>query len=94
MAQLMKMISVVQMRLTLSSIDNGCTLGFVGDDDVKYADVVSSGECMTIVVRLSGGRDAMITTLFMVFMNKDHNYAIRGTPDDGPRVACRTVPKG
>lgn len=76
------------------NLDNGRTLGFVGEDDVKYADVVSGGEGMTMVVRLSGGRDAMIETPFMVFMNKDRNYPIRGTPDNVPGVAYRTGPKG
>ena len=40
--------------------DNGRTLGFMGDEEVKYADVVSSGEWMTMVVRLSGGFAANI----------------------------------
>ena len=36
-------------------MDNGKTLGFRGDDNVKYADVVSAGVGMTMVVRLTGG---------------------------------------
>ena len=32
------------------NMDNGRTLGFRGDDDVKYADVVSGGLGMTMVV--------------------------------------------
>ena len=35
---------------------NGSTLGFTGDEGVKYADVVSGGEGMTLLVRRSGGR--------------------------------------
>lgn len=76
------------------NLDNGRTLGFAGEDDVKYVDVVSGGEGMTMVVRLSGGRDAKIEPPFMVFMNKDRNYPIRGTPDDVPGTAYRTGPKG
>ena len=75
-------------------MDNGRTLGFVGGTEVKYTDVVSGGEGLTMVVRLSGGRDARVEPPFMAFMNKDRNYPIRGTPDDRPDVAYRTGPKG
>ena len=34
------------------NMDNGRTLGFRGDSNVKYADVVAEGEAMTMVVRL------------------------------------------
>ncbi|RLN44471.1 hypothetical protein BBJ28_00018722, partial [Nothophytophthora sp. Chile5] len=33
--------------------DNGKTLGFSGEKKIKYADVVSGGEGMTMVVRIS-----------------------------------------
>ena len=49
---------------------------------------------MKMVVRLSSGRDARVESPFMVFMNKDRNYPIRGTPDDRPDVAYRTGSKG
>eukprot|EP00171_Calliarthron_tuberculosum_P003520 IDg3520t1 len=38
----------------LFNVDNGRTLGFAGQSEVKYADVVSGGEGMTMLVRLSG----------------------------------------
>lgn len=76
------------------NMDNGLTLGFAGDDDVKYADVVSGGEGMTMVVRITGGANAKIAAPFMIFKNKDRNYPIRGTPDDIPGVSYRTAPKG
>jgi hypothetical protein len=37
------------------NMDNGHTLGFRGDTTVKYADVVSGGDTMTMVVRISEG---------------------------------------
>jgi hypothetical protein len=37
--------------------DTGKTLGFVGETSIKYADVVSGGEGMTMVVRLTGGKE-------------------------------------
>lgn len=75
-------------------MDNGTTLGFAGDVEVKYADVVSGGEGMTMLVRLSGGRDARIEPVFMIFKNKDRHYPIRGTPDDVLGISYRSGPKG
>ena len=37
------------------NLDNGRTLGFRGDTTVKYVEVVSGGESMTMVIRISGG---------------------------------------
>lgn len=41
-------------------LDNGKTLGIYGEQNVKYADVVSSGEPITIMVSITGGKSAMI----------------------------------
>lgn len=68
-------------------MDNGHTLGFKGDMEVKYADVVSGGDGMTMVVRLSGGRDAQIDPPFMVFTNRNRSCPIKGVPDTVPGVA-------
>ena len=75
-------------------MDNRSTLGFTGDEWVNYTDVVSEGEGMNMLVRLSGGRDAKIKPPVMVFKNKNRNYPIRGTVDNIPGVAYRTGPKG
>ena len=45
------------------NLDNGRTLGFRGDTTIKYAEVVSGGDSMTIVIRISGGRRSMIKAL-------------------------------
>lgn len=76
------------------NLDNGHTLGFSGEKEVKYADVVSGGEGFTMVVRLTGGRDARVAPPFMVFKNADSNYPIRNVPDTVPGVAYRTGKKG
>lgn len=76
------------------NVENGRTLGFIGDESVKYADVSSGGDSMTMVLRISGGRHARIEHPFMIFQNKDRNYPIRGVPDDVPGVSYRTGPKG
>ena len=36
------------------NMDNGKSLGFIGDDSVKYADVVSGGDGVTMIVRITG----------------------------------------
>lgn len=43
---------------------------------IKYADIISAGEAITMLVRFSGDRDAKIEPSFMVFMNKYRNYPI------------------
>ena len=39
------------------NLDNGRTLEFRGDTIVKYAEVVSRGDSMTMVIRIQGGVD-------------------------------------
>jgi hypothetical protein len=72
------------------NMDNGHTLGFRGDTTVKYADVVSGGDSMTIVVRISGGRRSFIEASMFIFTNENSTYPIRGLNDNIPRVSYRT----
>lgn len=51
--------------------DNGPNFEFKREDDVKWADIVSVGDRMTIIVRLSDVRDSRIESYFIVFKNKD-----------------------
>ena len=44
----------------LVNLDNSHTLGFRGDTTMKYAEVVSGGDSMTMVIRISGGHRSMI----------------------------------
>ncbi|SPQ96949.1 unnamed protein product (mitochondrion) [Plasmodiophora brassicae] len=76
------------------NMDNGKTLGFRGDTEVKYADVVSGGIGMTMVVRLTGGPDARICPPMLIFQNENCFYPIRNVPDDVPGVVYRTAKKG
>jgi hypothetical protein len=54
------------------NVDNGRTLGFQGDTTIKYADVVSGGDSMTMVVRISGGRRFLIEAPRLIFTNVQH----------------------
>ena len=76
------------------NMDNGKTLGFRGDEHVKYVDVVSGGEAMTMVVRVIGGVHARIKTLMVIFTNANSSYPIQGLRDNIPGVTYRSSPKG
>ena len=78
------------------NVDSGTTLGFQGDKKVKYADVSSGGEGMTMVVRISGGVNARLRRTMMIFKNQDSRYPIttlplKNVPDD---MFYRTGPRG
>jgi len=62
--------------------DNVKTLGFGGENKVKYADVVSGGDGMTMVVRISGGPSAHLLPPMMIFLNDARSYPIRGVSND------------
>ena len=76
------------------NLDNGCTLGFRDDTTVKYAEVVSRGESMTMVIRISRRHRSMIEAPMLIFTNSGSNYPIRGLEDNISGVCYRTGPKG
>lgn len=49
------------------NMNNGRHLEFVWCEEVKYADVSSGGEGITMRVRSTGGKNASIHPLFIVF---------------------------
>jgi len=76
------------------NLDNGKTLGFRDDNDVKYADVVSDSMGMTLMIRLTGGPHARIYNPCVIFQNTSESYPIRGVPNDVPGICYRTTKKG
>ncbi|DBA02287.1 TPA: hypothetical protein N0F65_006162 [Lagenidium giganteum] len=60
----------------------GKTFGFVDETSIKYADVVSGGEGMPMVVRITGGSQARIMPPMMIFQNATESYPIRQVTDD------------
>ena len=76
------------------NVDNGKTLDFRGDENVKYADVASGGVGMTMVVRIRGGKFARLVPAFMIFQKESRNYPICAILEDVPGVTYRTGPKG
>ena len=74
--------------------DNVRTLGFHGDTEVKYADVVSDGIGMTMMVYITGGSRARnFGAPMMIFLNPNRSYAINSLPDDVPGASYRSGPK-
>lgn len=67
----------------------------MGEAEVKYSDVVSRCKGFTMIVRLSGGRNAQIEPHFLVFKNNYWNYLICGVLRDSVlSVVYRTRSKG
>ena len=64
------------------NLDNDRTLGFGGNTTVKYAKVVSRRDSITMVIRISRGRQSMIEALMFIFTNSGSNYPIRGLKDN------------
>ena len=48
------------------NMDNGRTVGMRGDEHVKYADVASGDEGITMMVRITGGRNARVEAPMLV----------------------------
>lgn len=65
-------------------------LGFIGDYDEKYADLLSVVEPITMMVRLTGGFNASIMTPVLIFKKLSRSYPISGLEDSVPGVPYRT----
>lgn len=69
--------------------ENELTLGFRGEECVKYLDDISGGERMAMMFQISGGVRARLEAPMMILKNKDSNYHITVLPDDVPGVCSR-----
>ena len=78
----------------LINCNNGRTLVFRGDKEIKYADVVSGGIGMTMMVYITRGSRARIGAPMMIFQNPNRSYPINNLPDDVHRASYRSGPKG
>lgn len=76
------------------NMDDGRTLGFTKDQEVRYTDITSGTEVMTMRVRISVGVNGPIEPPIMIFKNKSCNYPMRNVPDNGSGVTYRKGPKG
>lgn len=73
---------------------NGRTLGFIVDSDIKYSDVITGGENMAMMIRITGGIDVYLKPTFLIFNNQTRSYPICGLADTNPGVSYHTFSKG
>ena len=74
------------------NIGIGKTQGFVGHKHVEYADVVSAGDPLTMMVCLPGERHSQMFPPMIVFESQKHSNPTRGVPDDVPGGCYRSSP--
>ncbi len=61
---------------------------------VRYADVASGNEGITMIVRITGGKDAHVEVPMLVFINGKCSYPIQGVPDSVPGACFRSGKRG
>lgn len=74
--------------------NDGRTLAMKGDESVRFADIVSGEDGMTMMLLLGGCPAAEMGLTLLVFKNGKYSYPIRGVPHDVPGVCYRSQPKG
>lgn len=74
--------------------NDGRTLAMRGDENIKFADIVSGNEGMTLMLTLGGGSKARMEVPMLIFKNSNSSYPIRGLEDRVPGVCYRSQPKG
>lgn len=76
------------------NMDDEKTLEMKGATSVKYHDVVSGGEGVTLELTLRGKSRVSIEVLMLIFHNTNRSYPIAGLSDKVAGVAYRTEPRG
>ena len=74
-------------------MDNGYTLGLKRGTKVNCTNVVSGGEKMTLVSRISGV-SAKMESVMIIFPNNCSSYPIKGVPDLYEKVFYRSYLSG
>lgn len=74
--------------------NDGKTLAMRGDEHIRFSDVVSGDDGMTMMLLLGGCPAAHMGMPFIVFKNGNSSYPIRGVADDVPGVCYRSQAKG
>lgn len=78
----------------LLSTKTGNTLGFGEKKQPEFAEIIEGARPMTMLVRVSGGKDAKVGAPVMIFQDAERTYPIPGVADDVPDVCYRTSPTG
>jgi hypothetical protein len=80
--------------ISLSTMIMERFLDLKNDEHIKYVDVISSGIGMTMVLKVTGGQSAKITTIFMIFQNSESKYSIRRVSDIISGISYRLTASG
>lgn len=76
------------------NIDISTTLRFISVNEVKYADILSAGDPMTIMLRIWVERKATIQPLIIILKNPSRSYPVYRVTNTVPGSCYRTYPKG
>lgn len=68
-------------------------LSYRGQQEIKYAEIVSGIDGITLLVTLSGGSDAKMEPSFMILKNDKRSFTIRNVKDNIPKITYRSRPK-
>lgn len=74
----------------LFDVIDGRILSFTNDKETGYSDVTFGSERMTMLIRISGGRNARIETSLLIDKDRDHRCSIRSVPGNIQAVVYRT----
>lgn len=74
-------------------MSNKRTLGFMRDKNYSDAEVFSGGEGIKMMVRITGGQNAIIAPPLVIFKNADRIYPLRNCPENVLRMRYRVSPK-
>ncbi len=76
------------------NMDNGHTVGFRSQEHVRYADVESVNEGITIMVRITGRKYARVEVPMLFFIKEKCSYLIQGVPDSVSGACYRSRKRG
>lgn len=75
-------------------MDDGCTLGSCGYEDIKSVELDSIGDPITKMVRITGGIHALSQIQILIFKSPNPSQPIRGVPHKIPDLCYRSSAKG
>ena len=62
----------------VTNFDNGRTLGFRGDENVKYAAAASGGEGMVMILHITGGARSCFGNPMLIFKMRSESIQSKG----------------
>lgn len=72
----------------------GKSLGFGEQPHLEFTEMMQGARPMTMLLTITGGKDAKVLKPFVVFQDPQRKYPLQGVPDDNQEVTYRTSPSG